>query len=93
MSKSTSYAADIPTGRFILEFDIITASIDELSEQLRGLADGSIDKAALILFKAKFIEKMQDIHWLVEGHAQKQDAILDLADKVIKRGILYNAQT
>ena len=93
LSRLTSYAADILTGGVILELDRITASIHELMEQLRGLADGSLDQPALVLFQAKFREKMQDIRWLVEDHAQKQDVILELADKVIKRETGYNAQT
>ena len=93
LSRLTSYAADILTGGVILELDRITSTIHELMEQLRGLADGSMDKTALMLFQAKFREKIQDIHWLVEDHAQKQDVILELADKVIKRETGYSAQT
>ena len=62
-------------------------------EQLRDWADSPSDNTALGLFQARFREKMQDIRSLAEDHAQKQDVILELADKIIERETGYNAQT
>ena len=92
LSRLASYAAAILTRGVVLELDGITASIFELKEQLQNLADGTLDETALMLFQAKFREKMQDIRVLVEDHAQKQDGILELANKIIERGTGYNTQ-
>jgi hypothetical protein len=68
-----------------LEHEEILASIFELMEQSRDLVGGPLDETALGLFQAKFREKMQDIRVLVEDHAQKQEVILELADRTLKR--------
>jgi len=93
LSRLASYAAAILTRGVVLELDGITASISELMEQLRDLADGPLNETALMLFQAKFREKMQDIRWVVEDHAQKQDIILELFDKLIEGETGNNAQT
>ena len=79
------YAAKIITHGVVLEHEEILASIFELMEQSRDLADIPSDETALGLFQAKFREKMQDIRWLVEDHTQKQEVILELADRTLKR--------
>jgi len=93
LSRLASYASVILTRGVILELEGITASISELTEQLQDLADSPSNETALDLFRAKFREKMQDIRWLVEDHAQKQDIILELFDKSIEGETGYNAQT
>ena len=85
LPKLASYAVEILTQGVVLEHEEILASIFELMEQSRDLADIPSDETALGLFQAKFREKMQDIRWSVEDHAQKQEVILELADRTLKR--------
>jgi hypothetical protein len=85
LPKIASYAIEILTRGVVLEHEEILASISKIMEQSRELADNPSDKMELDIFQAKFREKMQDIRWLVEDHAQKQEVIFKLADKALNR--------
>lgn len=85
LPRLVNYAVKILTQGVVLEHEKILASISELMEQSRDLANGHSDETELGLFQAKFREKMQDIRWLVEDHAQKQGVILELADTTLER--------
>ena len=87
LSKLARYAVEILTQGVVLEHEVILASIFELMEQSRDLAGSSLDETALGLYQAKFREKMQDIRCLVEDHAQKQEVILELADRTLEREV------
>ena len=72
LPRLVNYAVKILTQGVVLEHEKILASISELMEQSRDLANGHSGETELGLFQAKFREKMQDIRWLVEDHAQNE---------------------
>jgi hemerythrin-like domain-containing protein len=85
LPKLAEYAAKIIAQGAVLEHEEILAAIWDLTERARYLAKGSIDENELDIFQADLRTRMQDIHSLVEDHAQKQEVILDLAERVIQR--------
>ena len=84
LPKLISYAAEILTEGTVFEHKEILDSILVITEHSRGLSGGNPDEITIDLFRAKFKEKLQDIHWLVEDHAKKQEVILELAERVLK---------
>jgi hemerythrin-like domain-containing protein len=85
LPKLASYAVKILALGVVLEHEEILFSVSELMKQTRYFAEGPSDQTEFGLFQAKFREKMQDIHWVVENHAQTQEVILKLAERTLKQ--------
>jgi hemerythrin-like domain-containing protein len=83
LPKVTRYAVSILRKGLVLEHEDISAFISEQIKKIQELVVDPSDKVGLDIFQAKFREVMQEIHFMVENHAQKQEVILELIERVL----------